>query len=477
MLSDWRRAPRRGLLVIAMAVLAFEPLQGQTLTTGALGGRILDETGASVLEALVTVREVTAGLVHETDTGRRGVFSFVFLAPGEYELTVEQIGFAPRRVTDIHVRQGRNQQMTITLRAAASSGVQQEVERFHGAVAPASLYGGSQWLPAFALRSVPGANREAGDVLRMASIADDRWSVEGLPASLSVLLLDGTEFRPAAHPQLGDEGPAAAPFALTGIESAELVTNGVAVDWSGAAASFLSAQSRRGAAGTAVHAAAFWSGDALPSSSSTGSLSHNDLQGGVVVRGPLFGDGNRFSIGVEASRLETPLSAAWGDTDAAAALAAGDTLGLNLDSYRESTLVSGDALAAFARADWSAGQRHRVELSAHFAARPNAAAVDASGSQLPYEANDLVAGGALRSRLSADIANEVRVGVTRSVRERNAIARVTPTRLVSEDLGFGAATVAASSADELILRIREALHLPYGTHAIEIGGAAAVGSY
>jgi hypothetical protein len=479
MVSDWRRTPGPGLLVMILAVLAFEPVHGQTLTTGALGGRILDETGRPVLEAIVTAREAAADLGQETDTGRRGVFSFGFLAPGEYELTVEQIGFAPRRLTGIQVRPGRSHAMTIRLRSVASAAVQQDVERFGGAVVPASLYGGSQWLPPFTARSVPSAARESGDLLRMASMADDRWSVEGLPANLSVLLVDGIPFRPVAHPQLRARGPAAAAFALTGIESAELVTNGVDIEWAGAAASYLSAQTRRGAAGTAMHGAAFWSGDALPSgvTSGTGSLSHNDLQGGVVVRGPLFGAGNRFSFGVEARRLETPFSPAWSDTDAAAALIAGDTLGLNLESYSRPAVVARDAVAAFARADWSAGARHRVELSAHFAAQPGSAALDASGSQLPYDGNDLLAGAALRSRLSADVANELRIAVTRSARERTAAAQVAATRLVSEELAFGAATATASSADELILRVSDALHVPYGTHAIEIGGAAALGSY
>lgn len=477
MLSMWRRTPLYGLLAVAIAVPAVAPLSGQTLTTGGLGGRVIDPAGGPVPEALVAVRELAGGLTHETEGDRRGFFSFGYLAPGEYELTVEQVGFAPRRLRGIQVRPGRSRDLMITLRPAASASVQQEVGEFDGEVTPASLYGGSEWLPPFTARSVPSARREAVDVLRMASAADDRWSVEGLPAEMSVLMVDGISFRPVRHPQLRASGAEGAAFALSGVESAELVTNGVDVQWAGAAASFLSVHTRRGAASTVVDGDAFWSGAALPSGVSTESLSYNDLQGGIVFRGPLFDPGNRFSVGVEASRLRTPFSAAWADSDAATALAAGAAPGLGLDTYGRPVVVSRDAAAAFARADWSAGPRHRVQTSVHFAAQPEAAGVTASGGQLPYKGSDLVAGATLNSVLTDEMTNEVRVGVSRSAREQVAGISVVPTRLVSDELGFGAATSTQSSADELTLSLSNAVHRSYGMHAIEIGGAAALSSH
>lgn len=476
MQSDWRCAPWSGLLVMAAALLVFEPVQGQTPTTGGLTGTVIDEAGRPVLDALISLRHTVTGLVHGTDSGRRGVFSIGFLAPGEYELTVEQIGYSPRLVSGIQVRAGRSRELRLTLEAADPAAVRQEVVSYEGRPVPASLYGGSQWLPPFTARSIPSSRREAADVLRMASTADDRWVVEGLPSGLSTLVIDGIPFRPASHPQLRPERPGV-PFALSGVESAELVTNGVDVQWSGAAASFLSVQTRRGAAGTGVDAAGFWSGDALVSGVTSEAPSHNDIQGGMVVRGPLFSSGNRFSFGVEARRLAVAHTPAWAETDAAAALIAADTLDLNLAEYGEPALARRDAVAAFARADWSAGADHRVEMSAHFAAQPDAWILNDSGTRIPHESSDLAAGTLLRSRLSPGVVNEARIAVTRSARERTGALWIAPTRLVSEDLAFGAATGAPSSAEELILRISDAVHVPYGSHAIEVGGEAALGSY
>lgn len=474
-MSDWRCAPLRGLLVMALGLLVCEPLQAQTTTTGALSGTVTDAAGRPVLDALVSLRHSATGLVHETDSGRRGMFAVGFLQPGAYELTVEQIGYAPRQLKGIQVRAGRSREVTVTLAAADSGAVRQQVSLYDGRPVPASLFGGSQWLPPFTVREVPSSGREVTDVLPMASSADDRWSVEGLPSRLSSLMVDGMLFRPAAHPQLGMNP--GVPFALSGVESAELVTNGVDVGWSGAAASFLAIETRGGAANTSVGGAAFWSGDALASGAVSSEESHNDVQGGLVVRGPLFGEGNRFSFGVEARRLAIPHSAAWPESDAASALVAADTLDLNLDSYGGGALVRRDAVAAFARADWSAGSRHRVEMSAHFAAQPDAWTLDRSGSRLPHESSDLVAGVLVRSGLAPDVTNEARLAVTRSTRERTGALQVAPTRLITEDLAFGAATGAPSSTDEMILRLTDAVHLPYGQHAIRIGAEAALGFY
>ncbi|HSK18851.1 MAG TPA: TonB-dependent receptor [Longimicrobiales bacterium] len=472
MLPHWRSAPRPGLLAVVLTVLVCAPLQAQTATTGAVDGRVVDASGAPVLDAIVTIRDAS-GLEKETDSGRRGVFSFGYLAPGLYQLRVEQIGYAPGLVTGIQVRPGRTRQVEVRLPAAAPADVQPRVVPHQGAVQPATLYGGSQWLPSFAVRSVPSATREPADLLRMSSIADDRWIAEGLPASLSVLRIDGIPFRPAAHPQLPDAGSA---FTLTGIESAELVTNGVDVDWSGAAASYLSTQSRHGASAAAVHAAAFWSGDALPSGIDAGPLSHTDVQGGVVVRGPFFADGNQFSLGIEARRLETPVSAAWADTEAAATLAEADPE-LDLESYRRPAVLSSNAASAFARADWSVGRSHRVELSAHFAAQPDAETVDERGSRLAWQGSDLVAGAALRSAFGASVVNELRVAATRSARERPALDQGIPTRLVSDDLAFGAATASLSSAEDLIVHVSDAVRVASGAHTFEVGAAAALGMY
>ncbi|HSJ10806.1 MAG TPA: TonB-dependent receptor, partial [Longimicrobiales bacterium] len=440
-----------------------------------MDGRVVDGAGAPVLDAIVTIRDASGGMEKETGSGRRGVFSFGYLAPGEYELRVEQIGYAPGLVTGIHVRPGRTRQVEVRLPAAAPADVQPRVMAHEGPVQPATLYGGSQWLPSYAVRLIPSASREPADLLRMSSIADDRWVAEGLPASLSVLRIDGTSFRPAAHPQLHEAGTPA--FTVTGIENAELVTNGVDVDWSGAAASFLSAQTRRGAAAAAVHATAFWSGDALPSGVDTGSLSHTDVQGGVVVRGPLFADGNQFSLGVEARRLETPVSEAWADTEAAAALAAAGAADLDLESYRRPAVLTSNAVSAFARADWSAGQSHRVELSAHFAAQPDAATVDDRGSRLAWQGSDLVAGAALRSAFGASVVNELRLAATRSLRERPALDQGITTHLVSDDLAFGAATQSLSSAEDLIVHVSDAVRIASGAHALEVGAAATLGMY
>src|SRR5215470_9304725 len=66
---------------------------GQT-TGGTIYGSVMDQTGASVPGAMVTVRNLETNVVRSTNTIENGRFNFPALPVGQYELTVELQGFS-----------------------------------------------------------------------------------------------------------------------------------------------------------------------------------------------------------------------------------------------------------------------------------------------------------------------------------------------------------------------------------------------
>jgi hypothetical protein len=78
-----------GLLLVSASAT---PLLAQ-FTTASLGGTISDPSGASVPEAIVTVRNVDTGFTQEVRSTDAGSFLFSRLPVGTYEMRVERTGF------------------------------------------------------------------------------------------------------------------------------------------------------------------------------------------------------------------------------------------------------------------------------------------------------------------------------------------------------------------------------------------------
>ncbi len=75
-------------LLIALAVI----VSGQS-TTASLGGTVVDGTGAAIVEARVSVRNVDTGFAQSGASDATGTFLFPRLPIGNYELRVERNGF------------------------------------------------------------------------------------------------------------------------------------------------------------------------------------------------------------------------------------------------------------------------------------------------------------------------------------------------------------------------------------------------
>jgi hypothetical protein len=90
------------LIVIGLiAVFMSSTCMQAQLTTAELSGVVLDQTGAVLAEADVTVQEIQTGYKQAIKTGRSGQYLFPSLPVGSYQLTVSMTGYSSKVQTGI----------------------------------------------------------------------------------------------------------------------------------------------------------------------------------------------------------------------------------------------------------------------------------------------------------------------------------------------------------------------------------------
>lgn len=93
-------------------------------TASSLGGTVSDPSGAVVISAGVTVKNIDTGMARNTTTDDAGRFQVPSLPVGDYEIVVNKSGFAPATRTGVHLVVGQDAAVSIGLKL---SGEQQQV--------------------------------------------------------------------------------------------------------------------------------------------------------------------------------------------------------------------------------------------------------------------------------------------------------------------------------------------------------------
>ncbi len=95
------------LLLTAILMLSPTAVQSQSASaTGRLEGIVNDSTGAAVPGADITVRNQNTGISTTLQSGAEGDFTFLYLDPGTYEVTIQKAGFNKLVLKDITVTVG-----------------------------------------------------------------------------------------------------------------------------------------------------------------------------------------------------------------------------------------------------------------------------------------------------------------------------------------------------------------------------------
>src|SRR5689334_21805031 len=75
---------------------------GQT-ATGQVTGTVMDQTGAHVANAEVTLQNLATNIETKVTSNARGAYTFPNVAPGTYSLRIELSGFKSARIPEITV--------------------------------------------------------------------------------------------------------------------------------------------------------------------------------------------------------------------------------------------------------------------------------------------------------------------------------------------------------------------------------------
>ncbi|MBI4264621.1 MAG: TonB-dependent receptor [Acidobacteria bacterium] len=107
-------------VVCLMCTLAWaERAHAQTVTTGTIGGVVMDSQGAVVPGATVTAVHQPTGTTYETVSGRDGRFTILNVrVGGPYQVTARLAGFRDQQTGDVQVALGEERQVNFTLQPA-----------------------------------------------------------------------------------------------------------------------------------------------------------------------------------------------------------------------------------------------------------------------------------------------------------------------------------------------------------------------
>lgn len=106
----------RLLLLFAICALPFASVQAQS-ATATLSGTVVDQNGAVVAGANITVTNTATGLSRQATTNDEGGFTVPLLQPSTYNVGAERDGFAPLRVENVVLNVGDQKAIKIQLKA------------------------------------------------------------------------------------------------------------------------------------------------------------------------------------------------------------------------------------------------------------------------------------------------------------------------------------------------------------------------
>jgi hypothetical protein len=95
------------LLLVVILMLSSTAVHAQSASaTGRLEGTVTDSTGATVLGAGITVRNQNTGISATLQSSTEGDFTFLYLDPGTYEVSIQKAGFNKLVLKDVTLTVG-----------------------------------------------------------------------------------------------------------------------------------------------------------------------------------------------------------------------------------------------------------------------------------------------------------------------------------------------------------------------------------
>ena len=184
-------------IVLAMLSLACPPVQSQSTTDGAIGGTLLDPSGAAITEARVVATGRNSGFETSTTTDSSGNFRFVGLPPGNYRVEVRIVPYTPYTANSVEVEVGRVTRLSPHL--AIGSQQQTVIVKEEAPAIDTTSSGVSNNLDPVAVHSLPSNGRRWSDfALLTPTVTPDQQgygllSFRGISVLLNNSTMDGAD--------------------------------------------------------------------------------------------------------------------------------------------------------------------------------------------------------------------------------------------------------------------------------------------
>jgi hypothetical protein len=448
-------------MLVAAAVAAPAPARAQSLSNGAISGRVVSEAGEPLRDVAISLTDPTTGIGQTVRSSASGAFTLRFLPPGGYALRAELLGYTPLVVDALVVRAERTVDLDMMLRPATPPFA--EVDSLTAPAAAAKqrasvaepLWDRGWW-------GLPDAERDVAQLLRAGTLGDVRLSpLLGEPGAY----IDGFRVRSGVR----------SPVPLSALSTAELAAGPVDVEYAGAAAPLLVQHSVRGGNRMSADALGAFGAGGLFSSPDfdAGRADPSQLRGVLRMGGPILGDSAQAAVAFEVDRGTAPV---WTDFAAEAALQpwqdAAQARGTELGRAFGVRGAASNAARGFARLDWQLAAGHELSVRGFMASEttpvtaPSAAWLGATSALT--ETIGVLAG--LTSQFEGDIANELRVHFQTASDERTAVDSIgVPAFLVPLGAGVGTRGAGAGRTALNAIGFTETVHYRRGNHQLKAG--------
>ncbi len=501
---------KRRSLVLALA-LALAPAMAAAqaqITTGAINGTVLDQSGAVVPGVQVEARNVDTNFNRSIASDSEGRFVFLQMPSGSYTVTFTLSGFATLVQDGLTLTVGQ----TMTLRPTLEISTAEEIITVTGSdIIDTSQTPSSTTLNETTIANTPVLGRKFEDLLTLTpgvSIVQgpdgDVINFAGQRGIFNNISLDGGDYNNGFFGEQMGGQRAAIDITMEAIKEFQVVATGANAEFGRTAGGVVNVITKTGTNETHGNLFFFGRDEALTSNTSDGKplKDFNRQQYGGTLGGPLVKDKAFFFLAVEhinenlqRENLSAPLGtcpATNPTVSADEALISSNTecqrLAL-LDFFRTTrNQEEGDPIdhtinntAVLAKLDWLINPNHNLAISYNFDYSKNVNQTfdvatygnSANGLEGPSKIN--VVNLNLFSTLSPTKLNEVHVTDSRELRPRSATpSNVPPDTAMGfvDTFRFGNPFFLQPNVDETFWRaqIKNNFTLVKGNHTIKLGG-------
>jgi hypothetical protein len=292
----------------------------QSLTTGAITGTVVDQSGAVMASVVVTAKNVDTGATRETQTAGSGNFLLAQLDPGRYEVTAESAGFEKTKIGPITVAVSRVASLEFHLKVGSATATV-EVKQEAALIEPSNP-NTTTTLNATQLAEIPNpgndlsyvANLAPGAIMNIGSVhfgGAGNVEFNGLPSVANNFSIDGLDGNNPFY-NTNASGVSGLQLGLNAIQEVSINTESYGVDQGRQEAAQINYITKSGTNSFHGNAFEIWNGSAMNANNFFNNLKgikkprSNVNEFGASVGGPIVKNKLFFFTDLEGIRIVLP---------------------------------------------------------------------------------------------------------------------------------------------------------------------------